>query len=389
MPSAPAWWPACPWAVSSAEAWTPPRVLGVASATAEGPVAAFTVGFERRRYDETAGARGMAEAAGAEHAVVTLDDAALADHFADAVWHAETLQYNTHGVARYLLARSVREAGYRAVMAGEGADEAFFGYEFLRAAGGARGGGGGPRRILRLLGGLVRSPREALPGPGRRIPLAGAHRAHAPRRAVALHAPRPRPRPPPVGLLGGPARRPCRIRPLPRLLPALPRERPHSPAAPPRGQLLYLWLHSLFVNYHLAADRLDMAHGVEVRLPFLDHGLFEYANGLPLALLTAPPREKQLLREAMRPHIPNPVYARTKRAFMAPSAVGTDGPLHDFLQDTLRGAALRAVPLLDAGAVAEILDRLPHLAGEDRPSVDSPPSSCSSSLAVLQERYGL
>ena len=156
----------------------------------------------------------------------------------------------------------------------------------------------------------------------------------------------------------------------------------------PARQLLYLWLHSLFVNYHLAADRLDMAHGVEVRLPFLDHGLFEYANGLPLALLTAPPREKQLLREAMRPHIPDAVYARTKRAFMAPSAVRTEGPLHDFLQDTLRGAALRAVPLLDAGAVAGILDRLPRLADEDRPSVDSLLLMLSS-LAVLQERYGL
>ena len=73
---------------------------------------------------------------------------------------------------------------------------------------------------------------------------------------------------------------------------------------------------------------------------------------------------------------------------MAPSAVGTDGPLHDFLQDTLRGAALRAVPLLDAGAVAEILDRLPRLADEDRPSVDSLLLMLSS-LAVLQERYGL
>ena len=364
-------------------------VLGVASATAEGPVAAFTVGFERRRYDETAGARGMAEAAGAEHAVAMLDDAALADHFADAVWHAETLQYNTHGVARYLLARSVREAGYRAVMAGEGADEAFFGYEFLRAAAGASGGEGGrgPRRILQILGGLIRSPARRYPDLAATSPWLARIALMLPA-APSLFTRLTRG----LGLLrsvcsedflGGLAGydlyrayyRRCR------------RSGALSGRSPAR-QLLYLWLHSLFVNYHLAADRLDMAHGVEVRLPFLDHGLFEYANGLPLALLTAPPREKQLLREAMRPHIPDPVYARTKRAFMAPSAVGTDGPLHDFLQDTLRGAALQAVPLLDAGAVAGILDRLPRLADEDRPSVDSLLLMLSS-LAVLQERYGL
>ena len=38
----------------------------------------------------------------------------------------------------------------------------------------------------------------------------------------------------------------------------------------PARRITYLRLHSPFVNYHLAADRLDMAHGVEVRLPFLD-----------------------------------------------------------------------------------------------------------------------
>ena len=156
----------------------------------------------------------------------------------------------------------------------------------------------------------------------------------------------------------------------------------------PARQLLYLWLHSIFVNYHLAADRLDMAHGVEVRLPFLDHELFEYANRLPVATLTAPPVEKHLLREAMRPHIPDSVYGRTKRAFMAPSAVGADGPLHDFLQDTLRGAPVRAVPFLNAGAVAEILDGLPRLAEEDRPSVDSLLLMLAS-VVVLHERYGL
>ena len=131
-----------------------------------------------------------------------------------------------------------------------------------------------------------------------------------------------------------------------------------------------------------------MAHGVEVRLPFLDHELFEYANRLPVPLLTAPPGEKRLLREAMRPHIPDSVYGRTKRPFMAPSAVGSDGPLHDFLQDTLRGASARAVPFLDAGAVAGILDGLPHLSDRDRPSVDSLLLMLASA-AVLQERYRL
>ena len=361
-------------------------VLGVAAADADGPVAAFTVGFERRAYDESPGAREMAAAAGADHTVVMLDDAALADHFPDAVGHAETFQYNTHGVARYLLARGVREAGYRSVLAGEGADEAFFGYEFLRAAAGAGGGGSLLRRIPGVLRGLLRSPARHYPALAVVSPWLARIALLLPT-APSLFTRLTRG----LGLI----RSVCSDHFLHRFAGYDPYRAFHRRCRKagalgrrePARQLLYLWLHSLFVNYHLAADRLDMAHGVEVRLPFLDHELFGYANRLPVAWLTAPPAEKHLLREAMRPYIPNSVYERTKRAFMAPSAVGTDGPLHDFLQDTLRGASVRAVPFLNAETVAGVLDGLPDLSEESRPSVDSLLLMLAS-MVVLQERYG-
>ena len=362
-------------------------VLGVAASCTDDPVAAFTVGFERRDYDESAGAREMAEAVGADHTVVTLSDADLADHFSDAVWYAETIQYNTHGAARFLLSRGVRDAGYKSVMAGEGADEAFFGYEFLRAA--ARAGGGlGPLKLLRVLSRLLRSP-------ARRYPELAAASPWLARLAVLLPA--------------APSLFTRLARGLGHVQSICSRDflhgfddydlyrtyyqrcKKHANIAQRESsrQLLYLWLHSLFVNYHLAADRLDMAHGVEVRLPFLDHHLFEYANSLPVSLLTAPPQEKLLLREATRPYISDAVYERTKRPFMAPSAVSDGGgPLHDFLQDTLRGHAMRSVPFFDHSAVLRVLDLLPALPPEDHPSLDSLLLMLAS-VAVLQERYRL
>ena len=362
-------------------------VLAVAATCTDGPVAAFTVGFERREFDESDGAREAAAAANADHTIVTLGDADLADHFADAVWHAETLQYNTHGAARYLLSRGVRDAGYRSVLAGEGADEAFFGYEFLRAATGATRGGFRPARILRILPGLLRSPR-------RHHPTLAAVSPWLARLALLL------PAAPSLftrlsgglGLIQSVCSRDF-LRGFDSYDPYRAYYRRCKKAAAisrrePARQLLYLWLHSIFANYHMAADRLDMAHGVEVRLPFLDHHLFEHLNRLPLALLTDHPREKHLLREAMRPHIPPPVYDRVKRPFMAPSAVGTAGPLHDFLQDTLRGDALKAVPFMDAAAVGDLLDGLPRLDERDRGSADSLLLMLAS-VAVLQERWGL
>ena len=381
-------------------------VLGVATRCADGPVAAFTVGFERRGYDESAGAREAAAATGAAHTVVTLSDAELADHFAEAVRHAETIQYNTHGVARFLLSRAVRTAGYRSMLAGEGADEAFFGYEFLRKSTGLgtrRGRAKGNHPILlfpRLLRALPRIATAFLGSPARKYPGLASASPWLARLALLMPA------------------APSLFTRLARGLGHL-----HAVCSPdfltdfadydlyrayylrcrrtadlsrrelPR-RLLYLWLHSIFANYHLAADRLDMAHGVEVRLPFLDHRLFEHVNALPVALLADHPREKHLLREAMRPYISDAVHARVKRPFMAPSAVGGDGPLHDsplhnFLQDTLRGQALRGVPFVNHRAVVHLLDRL--LPGrvdappaEDHPALDSLLLMLAS-VAVLEE----
>ena len=361
-------------------------VLGVAAACTDKPVAAFTVGFERRDYDESDGAREMAAATGADHTVLTLPDSALADHFADTVYHAETIQYNTHGAARFLLSRSVRDAGYKSVLAGEGADEAFFGYEFLRAAAGA-GQGIGFRGVLRMLGRLARSPARRYPGLAAAspwlariallLPFAPSLFTRLTRGIGHIHS-----------VCTSDFLRGFQGYDLYRTYYRRCNAAAGLSQREPSRQLLYLWLHSIFANYHMAADRLDMAHGVEVRLPFLDHHLFEYVNSLPVATLTAPPREKLLLRKAMRPYVSNAVYERTKRAFMAPSAVGVAGPLHDFLQDTLRGDAMRQVPFISHAHVVGILDGIADLSAADGPSIDSLLLMLAS-VAVLQERYRL
>ena len=305
-------------------------------------------GSSAREYDESAGAREMAAAAGADHTVVTLGDSALADHFAEAVWHAETLQYNTHGVARYLLARGVRAAGYRSVMAGEGADEAFFGYEFLRAAAGA-GGGVGPRKILRILRGLLRSPARHHPTLAAVSPWLGPHCAPAAGVPVALHAADPRARPDPVRMLGGLPARLRRIRPLPRVLPALPPDRRPlrartRPAAPLPVAALAL---------RQLPPRRRPSRQWRTASKSASPSSTTSSSSTPTASLSrcSPRRRAKSTCCAKRcgPTSPRRCTGRTKRPFMAPSAVGVAGPLHDFLQDTLRGGAVRAVAVCGCG----------------------------------------
>ncbi len=107
-------------------------MLGLAATHRSDPIRAFTLSFDRPEYDETAIAREMASRANAEFHPIPITQTELADHFADAVAHAETLAINAHGVAKYLLSRAVRDAGYKVVLTGEGSDEILAGYPHFR-----------------------------------------------------------------------------------------------------------------------------------------------------------------------------------------------------------------------------------------------------------------
>src|SRR6202030_3004685 len=94
---------------------------------------AFTLTFDGAPlHDEGDIAREMAAHAGADFQPIPIRQADLADRFADATWQAETLCFNAHGVAKYLLSRAVRDAGYKVVLTGEGSDEILGGYPHFR-----------------------------------------------------------------------------------------------------------------------------------------------------------------------------------------------------------------------------------------------------------------
>ncbi len=68
----------------------------------------------------------------------------------------------------------------------------------------------------------------------------------------------------------------------------------------------------------LKNDKMNMAHGIEVRLPFLDHELVEYILGLPSNFKIKSGKNKALLRKAMANHLPKDVVNRKKRGFTVP-----------------------------------------------------------------------
>ena len=88
------------------------------------------------------------------------------------------------------------------------------------------------------------------------------------------------------------------------------------------------------------SDRMSMAHAVEVRPPFLDHRILEFASTLPTDLKIRGARQKYLLKELMKSRLPTSIVQRKK--------IGFDIPAHDWLRGTLRSMMTEALTSAEA-----------------------------------------
>lgn len=108
-------------------------------------------------------------------------------------------------------------------------------------------------------------------------------------------------------------------------------------------------------------DRMSMAHGLEVRVPFLDNELAEYVLALPGPVRLDLWRDKRLLRRAARRWLPRAVAGRRKHGFDVPIGAWLRGPLRAALEDVLRGGRVQARGVFSPAAVARLVDE--HLCG--------------------------
>jgi asparagine synthase (glutamine-hydrolysing) len=362
-------------------------VLGIASRYSEGKVTAFTIAFDHPDYDESGPARRMAEFAGADFRPIAVTGTDFADVFHDAVWKGEMIHYNAHGAARYHLSRAVQRDGYKVVIGGEGADELFAGYDFSSAAL-ASGSSGGITKWAKMFGRLIRPKTDT----ERRIAAASPWLARL-GKTLAF----------PPHLTDYVADKFDFLHSIvaPEFAVQFAKRDPYREffrqfdyrktlyGREPAKQILYLWMKSLFVNYVLAAERLDMANAVEVRLPFLDHKLFEYASSIPGSMLAKNGTIKYLLREAVKPYVTDEVYRGLKQPFLAPPTTRrNEDAMYVMLQDILRSESFASVPFFDRNAVTKLLDELTTMDDTARATMD-PVLFMMASVAVLHERFDL
>ena len=100
-----------------------------------------------------------------------------------------------------------------------------------------------------------------------------------------------------------------------------------------------------------------MAVGVEVRVPFLDLDLVEYAARIPHVLKQRRTVGKWILKKAMEPYLPKDVIYRPKSGFGAPLRRWMRSDLRKLLEDLLSPDALRRRGLFQPAAVWRLIEQ--------------------------------
>jgi asparagine synthase (glutamine-hydrolysing) len=288
----------------------------------------------------------MAEHLGVDLHVISVDANAV-DHFDKMVWHLDEPQGDPAPINVYFISKLAREKGIKVLLSGSGGDDIFSGYRRHSAQAlehywswlplGVRRAMAAGSSGLSARGGIGRRLRKALSA----MPYDGNRRvAHyynwiAPETAAAL-----------VGRVYDPARDP--------LIQALD----DIPAAThPLNKMLYLESRFFLSDHNLNyTDKMAMAVGVEVRVPFLDRDLVQFAAQLPVELKLHRGTGKWIFREAMRGILPDPLIDRPKTGFGAPVRHWLQSELRGMV-DALTAPGSRLAGILDLAILRDLIAR--------------------------------
>ena len=372
-------------------------VLGLAQARLDRPIRAFTIAFEGA-FDESPLAERTAAFTGSNYVPIPVSPQNLADALEDTVWHCERPIFNANSAAKFLLSRAVRAAGIKVVFTGEGSDEMLAGYPF-------------ERRDLMLHG------RSYATEADREAAIAALIEANPLSRSIIFPSGAPASGtgliraaigycPTWIESLSIQYRQLCELMradapgsgdfaaPYARLLSEL--DIPGRIAGRDAvNTSLYLWQKTMLINFILTvlADRMEMAHSVEGRVPFLDHHVAEYAAGLPIPYKIRETTEKYVLREATRDVITPELYARQKHPFLAPplrqaTADSRGDPLRQRCEDIIRSRSFADQPFFDPAKARSFLD---SVAGGDAATANEASASIlrMASFSLMQQRFGM
>lgn len=323
------------------------------------PLRTFSIGFTEESFDESPWAQLAAQRLGTEHSAQKFSGADCLDLLPAAVLQLDEPFADPSFLPTLLLSRFTRQH-VTVALAGDGGDELFGGYDPFLA-----------HRPAALLARLPRPLRALLSLAVRRLPSSSRNMSLDFRLKQFLR-----------GLTAAPSLRhqswigsllPDEIAGLlrPELRPAARPEvafravledAARSGAAPGSlDEALRFYLTRYLADDILVkADRASMAASLELRAPFLDTQVVEFAARLPFRLKVSFTRTKLLLKRALRDVVPVEILRRPKKGFGIPVAAWIRGPLRPVFEEALSEKALREGGLFEPLAVRALFEM--HLA---------------------------
>ncbi len=326
----------------------------------DAPLRTFSIGFEERSLDESPYQQALIDHLQADHSRITCRNSDVADAFASAIWHAESVVVRAALVPMMLLSGLVHEQGYRVVLTGEGSDEVLGGYDLFKETKIRQFWARNPQSrmrpalLQRLYPYLDFSPSrsrgfsEAFFGAGLENPSAPFF-SHLPRWTTTARC---------KEFFSSETRAELResaIDQFERVLPASFSQW-HS-----FNRAQYLESRSLMAGYLLCSqgDRMLMANSVEGRFPFLDHRVMEFARELRPELLMKGLNEKHLLKKAMGHELPDAIVRRPKQPYRAPGVPAFfEGRWQHEVRELLSPATIAEYGYFEAAKVERLIQKV-------------------------------
>jgi asparagine synthase (glutamine-hydrolysing) len=319
----------------------------------------FSIGFRDEKFDESPFQRLMVNHLGTDHSHIEIDNGDIRQHFPAVIWHCEKPLLRTAPVPMFLLSRLVRENGYKVVLTGEGADEVFAGYNIFKEAKVREFWSRNPASRFRPLllerlypyifkdasrGRAFLQKFFSVDAEGPRDPLfshrvrwnnTGGNRKFFSNEVKA-------------GLAG--------YKPETDVAKGLP---PFFTEREILSRAQFLEMEIFLSNYLLSSqgDRVAMGNSLELRVPFLDYRVIEFAMKLPSSWKLHVLNEKFILKKTFEDLIPREIVARPKHPYRAPIRDVFFGAADGYAKEYLSEESIKKSRYFDHMKVGRLVKR--------------------------------
>ena len=345
-------------------------------------VHSFSVEFEATEYDESSEQQEAADFFGTNHSTVRISDKDIVDNFPKATFHGEIPCFRTAFVPMYMLSKLVKEVGIKVALTGEGADEAFLGYNIFKETllrsqwndisieeRKAKLGGLYPylqhfneENLPQLMGLYDRTSTETMPGL-----FSHEMRYQNGRFSARLLKPG-----------GDPFE----------AISQMVSDDPHFGGLDAVQKAQWLEFKTLLSGYLLSTqgDRMSMAHSIENRCPFLDPNVIALSNSVNLKFDDGFD-EKHLLKQAFKGKVPDSIFRKNKQPYRAPDSSAFVRYRPDYLELLLSDNELAKLPFLNARFCRAIVDKLMAMEPQEISAKENQTFIFLVSMVLLHQNY--